>query len=261
MLDYQIDEDASSAEAALRSALAVRQQFRSQVMIVLRDMRVASRGLETLSGEARQAGVMFLKHGGSPVVNALDKEVVVRFPDSVTGQEEEVSCDLAAVSTAGLIPRGEDALAAAAGIGLDMYGRLQDNNVHLLPTQSNRAGVFLVGPRRGGPEWPGAVRDAHDAAFSVHALLFRGKLVVELSNPEVDGEKCALCLTCVRTCPFKAMRIDDIEKKAACIPESCRGCGICAAECPAQAITLPRALGSGHPCEGGRVTMRAKTRG
>ena len=239
VLDYQIDEDASSDEAALRAAVAVRQRFHSEVTVVLHDARVSSRGLETLYGEARLAGVTFLKHGGSPDVTVLDTEVMVRFADSVTGQEEEVSCDLAAVSTAGILAAREDALAAAAGVGMDACGRLQDNNVHLLPTQTGRAGVFVVGPRRGGPGWPGSVRDARDAAFGVHALLSRGKIVTELSNPEVDGEKCVLCLTCVRTCPFKAMRIDDVEKKAACIAESCRGCGICAAECPARAITLP----------------------
>jgi heterodisulfide reductase subunit C len=55
----------------------------------------------------------------------------------------------------------------------------------------------------------------------------------------VDADKCVLCLTCIRSCPFKAMSIMAEEKRADCAPEACRRCGICAGECPARAITLP----------------------
>ena len=171
-----------------------------------------------------------MKHDGAPKIHATASEpgVTVRFRDAVLGEEIELSCDVAAVSEAGLVPRREDELAAATGINQDAYGRLQENNVNLLPTGSNREGVFVV-----------TIGTERDAAFSVHALLSRGRLSVELSHAVVDGDKCILCLTCVRSCPFKAMRIDEREKKADCIPESCQKCGICAGECPARAIALP----------------------
>jgi heterodisulfide reductase subunit A len=73
----------------------------------------------------------------------------------------------------------------------------------------------------------------------VHAVLARKEIVVELSHAVVDGDKCALCLTCIRSCPFAAMRIFAEEKRADCVPEACRRCGICAGECPNKAIELP----------------------
>ncbi|HVO37763.1 MAG TPA: 4Fe-4S binding protein [Spirochaetia bacterium] len=232
VLDYRIDETPSSCATAMRAAIALRRRFSISVIVVLRDVRVAARGLETLYGEARNAGATFLKHEGAPGIVVEHGEVRVSFKDAVTGEEEELLCGLAGVSEAGLFPRGEQARAAAAGLGLDGYGRLQENNVHLLPVLSNRAGVFILGPDAGE-------REMRDAAFSVHSLLSPGTLDVAVSQAVVDGEKCALCLTCVRACPFNAMRVDDAEKKADCIPESCRGCGICASACPAKAITLP----------------------
>jgi len=53
----------------------------------------------------------------------------------------------------------------------------------------------------------------------------------------VEAEKCIVCLTCVRTCPFGAPYI--LEEGFAVIdPEKCQGCGICVVECPARAIVL-----------------------
>ncbi len=53
----------------------------------------------------------------------------------------------------------------------------------------------------------------------------------------VERDLCVSCLTCVRVCPWEIPQID--EKGLANInPRDCRGCGICVAECPAQAIVL-----------------------
>ncbi len=53
----------------------------------------------------------------------------------------------------------------------------------------------------------------------------------------VDAEKCIVCLTCVRTCPFGAPYI--VEDGFAVIEaDKCRGCGICVVECPARAIEI-----------------------
>lgn len=54
---------------------------------------------------------------------------------------------------------------------------------------------------------------------------------------KVDPKKCIVCLTCVRTCPFKAISIREAQF-AYIDPRSCRACGICVVECPARAIEL-----------------------
>jgi heterodisulfide reductase subunit A-like polyferredoxin len=124
------------------------------------------------------------------------------------------------------------------GLDLDVLGRLQSNNIRLLPELSNRAGIFLAGACRGATYVPDAVKDARNAALSAHELLLH-PIETELSHAVVDGEKCALCLTCVRVCPFRAMAVNAEKKQAECVPESCRKCGTCAGECPNKAIALP----------------------
>jgi heterodisulfide reductase subunit A2 len=53
----------------------------------------------------------------------------------------------------------------------------------------------------------------------------------------VDQDKCAVCLTCVRTCPFDVPIIDYTVDAAYIDPAKCQGCGVCVSECPAKAIT------------------------
>ena len=55
---------------------------------------------------------------------------------------------------------------------------------------------------------------------------------------EVDQDKCAACLTCVRVCPYEVPIIDPVEKKAKIEAAACQGCGVCVSECPVKAITL-----------------------
>ncbi|MHC4506706.1 MAG: FAD-dependent oxidoreductase, partial [Planctomycetota bacterium] len=51
----------------------------------------------------------------------------------------------------------------------------------------------------------------------------------------VISDKCAACLTCLRVCPFDVPVVTDAAEMQSCL---CQGCGICAAECPANAIVM-----------------------
>lgn len=52
---------------------------------------------------------------------------------------------------------------------------------------------------------------------------------------QVDPEKCAACLTCLRVCPYQVPVVDGL---AGMPPEGCQACGVCAALCPADAISV-----------------------
>lgn len=53
----------------------------------------------------------------------------------------------------------------------------------------------------------------------------------------VKRDLCVSCLTCVRVCPWQIPRLDS-QGVATIDVRECRACGICVAECPAQAIEL-----------------------
>jgi len=57
-------------------------------------------------------------------------------------------------------------------------------------------------------------------------------------RPEIDKEKCSKCYTCWKYCPDTA--IDIIDEYATVNYDFCKGCGICANECPKKCIKMVR---------------------
>ena len=53
------------------------------------------------------------------------------------------------------------------------------------------------------------------------------------SGAEVLVDKCAACLTCLRVCPFDIPVVTDVARIDSTL---CQACGMCVAECPANAI-------------------------
>jgi len=56
------------------------------------------------------------------------------------------------------------------------------------------------------------------------------------AGAEVLVDKCAACLTCLRVCPFDIPKVTDVARIDSNL---CQACGMCMAECPANAI-IPR---------------------
>jgi pyruvate ferredoxin oxidoreductase delta subunit len=56
-------------------------------------------------------------------------------------------------------------------------------------------------------------------------------------RPEVDKDKCTNCLFCWIYCPDNSVIVEN-EKMAGFKYLYCKGCGICANQCPAKAITM-----------------------
>jgi heterodisulfide reductase subunit A-like polyferredoxin len=235
ILDWKVDETKASSQEALQLALKLQQGGSTQVHLFCRDVRVGAMELEELYDAARQAGVDIVKFEGELKLSAAGGGVSIAWQDPILGGPVSLECELAGVSAYGVESRADPELARLFGVTLDPLGQMQANNIHLFPGETNRPGIFAAGACRGQPYLPALTAEAQ----AVHQLLAPGALEVELAQPVVDADKCALCLTCVRSCPHGAMYVDRTKGAAASSPEACRRCGICAGECPAKAIELP----------------------
>ena len=63
-------------------------------------------------------------------------------------------------------------------------------------------------------------------------------------RPVVDQEECTNCLQCWVFCPDSSILVED-EEMVGFDYDHCKGCGICSAICPFDAIEMPAETTSG----------------
>ena len=238
LLDWYRDETKAGTAAALKAAAEIQKEGRFQVHLFCRDARVAGYGLEELYDDVREMGANIVKYEDL-TVTAGDEGIVLDLFDSVLRGRAEFICDTLGISSDGLGMHIQSEILDNLAVFPDHGGYVQENNIHLFPVETNRPGVFTAGAVKGSPYMEEAVQQARSAAMAAHRLLSPGKLDVECSQVQIDPDKCVLCLTCIRCCPYKALYVDNEVGAAASSPEVCQKCGICAGECPMKAITLP----------------------
>ena len=107
----------------------------------------------------------------------------------------------------------------------------------LRPVDFGSEGFFLCGLAHYPKPIDEAITQAQAAAARAVTILAKDFITVGGIVAVVDPEKCAVCLTCVRTCPFNVPYIGE-EGAAVIDPATCHGCGACVAECPGKAIRL-----------------------
>jgi heterodisulfide reductase subunit A len=79
------------------------------------------------------------------------------------------------------------------------------------------------------------------AAAKVLSLLSKEMLESDPAVARVNTNACVGCLKCVKTCPFQAIKEEELRggKTVASVIETvCAGCGVCTSTCPCGAIQL-----------------------
>jgi quinone-modifying oxidoreductase, subunit QmoB len=227
---------AADMAQALKTALILRQESESQVYFFTAQVKVAEEGLERLYLECREAGVVFFKFDREgPEWEAQGDRVRLRFTDLLLGQPFELTPDLLVIQSRQTLPDEMRSLAVATRLGMDRSGYLQPGNVHLWPHGLERTGIFAAGPGKGPRMASAAVEEGRGAALSVHQF-FEGVPREPLDREVVvDKGLCTVCLTCLRYCPHQAI---GWTHRIFIHPLACRRCGICASECPMDAIQI-----------------------
>jgi quinone-modifying oxidoreductase subunit QmoB len=218
----------------MRAALRLQTEHQVQCTILTRNLKVAGDGLEALSRAARSAGVLFFKFTTSTPTIRQDSagRVQVAFIDELTGREFALAPDLVVLDET-LAPSAYAVqLGCILGLESDPVGFVQGDNVHRLTALTNRRGVFVAGPSRGIGLDP-AVEASNAVLEALSATASTGGGPSQ--SAEIESGRCIRCLTCFRVCPYGAVLLNT---RPTILPAACERCGICAAECPREAIRI-----------------------
>jgi quinone-modifying oxidoreductase, subunit QmoB len=236
LLGFTHHSDPVSQQRACEAALRLMEDHGLPVLVLLDHFKVADQGVEALSQKARQAGVVFAKvTSGQPVVEAAP-DLTVRFFDEVMNQEMAVKPRLIVIEEAGQPPENASELAKTLDILSDRRGFFQGDHVYNLPIYTNRTGILAVGPARGPISLAEGFQEAREAALHLYELLGSGHITAALDRVRLDRKKCAICLTCYRVCPHRAISV--VNRRPVFSDLACKICGMCAAECPMDALQI-----------------------
>jgi len=209
------------------------------VFILYRDMRTYG-DKELLYKEAREKGVIFIRFDldSKPVVETTPEGgLQVTVKDPILGMPVVLKPDVLTLASA-VLPNPTEELGELFKVSRNAEGFFNEAHAKLRPVDFPSDGIFLAGLAH----YPKPIDEtiAQAKAAAGRAATFLGMDLVKVGGivAEVDPDKCAVCLTCVRTCPFNVPVIDYGIDAAVIDPAKCQGCGVCVSECPAKAITM-----------------------
>jgi heterodisulfide reductase subunit A-like polyferredoxin len=224
---------------SLKSALTVKQKNpKAKVYIIYRDIR--SYGFrEELYKKAREKGILFIRYepANKPVVTmGPGNKPVIVVEDHVLRVPVKISPDLLVLAT-GIVPESNKELFELFKVPVNNEGFLVEAHAKLRPVDFASDGLFVAGLAHYPKPLEESIAQARAAVARALTIISKDSIMVGGVVATVEPEKCAVCLTCVRTCPYGIPYIHE-DGYAVIEPYECHGCGACAGECPGKAITL-----------------------
>jgi heterodisulfide reductase subunit A-like polyferredoxin len=208
------------------------------VYILYRDIR--SYGFrEDIYIKARERGVIFIRYDLDhlPGVTSEDDGALrVKVRDHVLGRDMLITPRLLILASA-ILPNDNKKLCELFKIPVNADGFLIEAHMKLRPVDFASEGMFMAGLAHYPKPLDETIAQAKAAVARAVTIVSKKGIEVGGVVASVDPDKCGVCVTCVRTCPYSVPRIG-AEGYAVIDPASCRGCGACVAECPGKAITL-----------------------
>ena len=224
-------------QTAVKNAQFIKQQNPdAHVHVLYRDMQMYGTEKEKMLWDARGMGIRFDVYDPEQPPEVKDGEV--RFLQVLTGETENVPCDLVVLSTP-LVPR-EDApeLSKLLRVPIDQNNFFMEAHAKLRPLDFATDGIFVCGSARYPANVEEAISQGLGVASRIGTILFKDKLVTSAIVAEINADTCVGCLGCVEMCPYDAIQF--LPDKGICEVNRilCKGCGCCASTCPSQSAML-----------------------
>jgi heterodisulfide reductase subunit A-like polyferredoxin len=226
--------------AAVKNALKLKEMRpRAQVFILYRDMRTY--GLkEIYYKKARELGVQFIRFEPErrPEVTAAGDGLEILVFDQNLKALIRLKADYLALSAAIRPHPVSQEIAQLFKLPFDADGFFMEAHQKLRPLDFASSGLFLCGLAHSPKDTAESIVQAQGAAARALGVLSQEEMYVGGAVACVDPQKCIICLTCLRTCPYGVPRVDQAEGVITIDPAACQGCGNCASACPRKAIEV-----------------------
>jgi heterodisulfide reductase subunit A-like polyferredoxin len=225
---------------AVKNAIKIKElRPRAQVFILYRDIRTFG-FKELYYQKARDLGVRFIRYGADskPEAAVAGNGLEIKVYDANLQAPLLLTADYLVLSAALRPHPHAKELALLLKLPMDPDGFFMEAHQKLRPLDFASGGLYLCGLAHGPKFADETIAQALGAASRALTVLSRQEMMVGGAVARVIKSRCAECLTCVRTCPYGVPAIDQQIHAAAIDPAKCKGCGICAAECPHKAIQL-----------------------
>jgi heterodisulfide reductase subunit A len=211
------------------------------VYILYRDIRTYG-GREDIYREARSVGIAFVRYTveEKPHVERKNGRLRVKVKDQVLQCDVELEADILTLASAIIPSGGNEALSKLYKVSTNQEGFLLEAHVKLRPVDFATDGVFMAGLAHYPKPIEETIAQAQAAGARAGALLSQDSLVTAGVIAQVNEEACRGCSLCVALCPFEALEIVETRngRKVHVIDVACKGCGVCAATCYRHAINI-----------------------
>jgi len=224
--------------SAVKNALKIKELHpEAGVNILYRDVRTYGL-LEEHYTRARQEGVIFSRYDleNLPRVEEQDGVLTVTAFDPAIQRDVRMTPDLIVLSAA-VVPRDNERISNLFKVSRTLENFYLEAHMKLRPVDFASDGFFMAGMGHGPKLIHETISQAAAAVSRACTVISKDRMVVGGVVAKVEPEKCAVCLICVRACPYN---VPVIHEDGYSVIDSgrCQGCGNCVAECPQKAIEL-----------------------
>jgi heterodisulfide reductase subunit A-like polyferredoxin len=223
---------------AIKNAVTIKEKnSNAKVVVLYRDMRTYGL-LEEHYASARKSGVIFMRYDEEhqPLVANENGFLTVAFDSPALSRTITFTPDLLALSSA-TIPSDTSSLANHLKVPRTNEGFFLEAHMKLRPVDFATDGIYLCGVAHAPKMIDECLSQSSAAVSRACTVLSKNSIEVGGIVSVVDQDKCAACLSCIRVCPYNVPAIN-ANGSAEIEVAKCHGCGLCASECPARAITL-----------------------
>lgn len=225
---------------ALNNALLLKKLYPDvEISMLFRDLQTYGE-YEDFYHEARERFIDFIRYDPDKhpkVASKPDGKLTVTVYDVYLGAEIEIDSDLVVLSTPLVQHEDGRKLSSILKVPLGSDNFFFEAHPKLRPVDFSSEGIYVCGTAHGPKDVTESIAQALAAASKAAIPMAVGKIKAEAVKASVDKDICVNCDACEVSCIFNAIEALPFGLPNV-IEANCKGCGVCAAECPMGAMQL-----------------------